>query len=75
MNISQQTLGYILIALSIIIAITGWISYQRGGRMKVITYVVFVIVTLALGIKFAFTSPEKTMEVKEVVLPQNPGRR
>jgi hypothetical protein len=74
LNFSQQTLGYILIVLGIIVAITGYISYRKGGKMKVITYVVFVIAALGFGIKFAFTPEKKPLEIKEVVLPKNPGR-
>lgn len=75
LNISQQTLGYILIALGILVAVTGIISFKKGGKMKLITYLVFVIAAIAIGIKFAFIPAEKPLEIKEVTLPKNPGRQ
>ena len=75
LNISQQTLGYILIALGIITAITGYISFKKGGRMKLITYVVFVVASIGFGIKFAFGPEKKPMEVKQATFPKNPGRQ
>ncbi len=74
LHLSQQTLGYVLIGLGILVAITGFISFQKGGRMKVLTYVVFIIAAIGLGIKFAFSPEEKPMEIKQVTLPKNPGR-
>jgi len=71
---SQQTLGYLLIALGLFVAIAGYISFRKGGRMKVLTYVVFVLASIGLGIKFA-TEPQKApMEVEQVSFPRNPGR-
>ncbi len=74
LNISQQTLGYILIALGILVAITGFISFKKGGKMKLITYVVFIIASIGLGAKFAFGPEKKPMEIKEVTMPKNPSR-
>jgi membrane protein implicated in regulation of membrane protease activity len=75
MNISQQTFGFILIALGVIVAITGIISFLKGGRIKPVTFVIFVIASIGLGIQFSSTAQKKPMEIKEITFPQNPGRK
>jgi predicted Na+-dependent transporter len=73
-NISQQTFGYILIVLGIIVAITGFISFRKGGRMKLIIYIGFVVISIGLGLKLAFSPEKKPMEIKQVTLPSKPVR-
>jgi hypothetical protein len=75
MNISQQTFGYILIALGIIVAITGIISFLKGGRIRPVTFVIFVVVSIGLGIQFPSTAQKKPMEIKTITIPKNPGRQ
>jgi hypothetical protein len=75
MNISQQTFGYTLIALGIIVAIAGIISFLKGGRIKPVTFVVFIVVSIGLGIQFSSTAQKKPMEIKKITIPQNPGRQ
>jgi hypothetical protein len=66
---SQRTTGYILMALGVFVAITGVISYRRGGRMKVLSFVGLVIVSLGFGAKLAFGPERKPVEVKQVTTP------
>ena len=72
-NLSPQTFGYILILLGIFVAITGIISFKNGGRFKPITYVVFVVACIGLGIKFTFGPEKKPMEIKQVTIPKKPN--
>ncbi len=74
-NISQQTFGYMLIALGIIVAITGYISFKRGGRMKPIIYIGFIVASIGIGSKLAFSPEEKPVEIKQTSFPQNPHRK
>jgi hypothetical protein len=74
MNVSQQTFGYILIALGIIVPIAGIFSFIKGGRIKPITLVIFAIATIGSGIQLSSTAPKKPMEIKKITLPKNPGR-
>jgi hypothetical protein len=74
MNVSQQTFGYFLIALGVIIGITGIISFLRGGRIKPITFIIFIVASIGTGIQFASTPPKKPMEIPKISFPKNPGR-
>ena len=74
MNVSQQTFGYSLIALGIIVAIIGIISFLRGGRIKPITFVIFIIASIGLGIQFSSTPEKKPLEIEKITFPKNPGR-
>ena len=56
LNLSRQAFGYLLIALSIVVAVGTVVSFRKYGKMK-LSYLFLIIVALGMGIKFAFLLP------------------
>jgi hypothetical protein len=73
-KLSQQTFGFVLLALGIFVAVTGFLSFKRGGRMKPIAFIGLVVVCLGMGAKLAFGPERKPAEVKKVTPIKLPAR-
>lgn len=71
-EISSTTLGLGLIALGIFVGIAGYYSYKKGGRTKMFTLAMLVIVSTGYGVKLLLEEKPKPTEVKQAELPKMP---